>query len=62
MQVYCIRFPATPLIFNGGITSVFPSMMEWGKCDEFAAGSPQDQNKQEPLTNPSRQAKKVVKK
>ena len=43
-QVFCIEGPATPVSHNGNIISVFPSMMLWGKCDKFKAGSMQKQN------------------
>jgi len=40
-QVYCIAHPATPLWTPGRITSHWPSLMTFAKCDEFTEGTTQ---------------------
>ena len=46
-QVLCVANPPVPIVtIQGQIISVFPSMMEWGKCDAFDKGKTQKMNTQ----------------
>ena len=48
-QVLCVASPPVPIVtIQGQIISVFPSMMEWGKCDAFDKGKTQKMNPQPP--------------
>ena len=48
-QVLCVANPPVPIVtIQGQIISVFPSMMEWGKCDAFDKGKTQKMNPQPP--------------
>jgi hypothetical protein len=48
-QILCIINAPVPIVtIQGQIISVFPSMMAWGKCDNFKKGKTQKMNKQPP--------------
>ena len=48
-EVLCVANSPVPIVtIQGQIISVFPSMMEWGKCDAFVKGTTQKQNPQPP--------------
>ena len=48
-EVLCMANPPVPIVtIQGQIISIFPSMMEWGKCDAFIKGKTQKQNPQPP--------------
>jgi hypothetical protein len=48
-EVYCIANSPTPIVTSqGNIISMFPSMMMWGKCDNFKKGKTQQGNKRPP--------------
>ena len=48
-EVLCVANPPVPIVtIQGQIISVFPSMMEWGKCDAFVKGKTQTMNPQPP--------------
>ena len=48
-EVLCIANSPVPIVtIQGQIISIFPSMMEWGKCDSFIKGKTQKQNPQPP--------------
>ena len=47
-QVFCIANPPICIINEGRTITVFPTMMEWGKCDGYEKGKTQKMNKQPP--------------
>jgi len=48
-QIFCVANPPIAIVTNQGqITSAFPSMMKWGKCDKYTKGTTQKQNPQPP--------------
>ena len=48
-QILCVANPPVPIVtIQGQIISVFPSMMEWGKCDAYTKGKTQTMNPQPP--------------
>jgi len=59
-QAFCIKNPPTVLMtLTGQTISVFPMMMEWGKCDQHREGTPQSESKRPPAKNPARKKKAV---
>ena len=43
-EILCIANPPVVIVFEGKIMSMFPSMMLWGKCDNFIKGITQKEN------------------